>query len=353
MPVLSGVWVRADLHVPVRHLPPQGDQVAHAACVTGEPCCFEEQFTLNLSDYYYDYDNEPLRVLTTPSWMRSCLESVGMDGGKARATITILRNVLLETYSFSDLVRDSHNTNSSVDGRYSGKLGVHHVAVRAVDELEAILADSQMPGDQVSSYKFHYGLADTFRRLYDGHTYYTTPFAEWIIYRPVTLVPRLNATGGQEYVLKAMPHWEPGGLFPGWLTAGRYSAVHGMPVPDMSQHKGKVVLAVNGVPVAEYVQARADKMGQIKSASGRVNALLNFDAEPGTEFLSGAPPPLEDTEVYLFADGSTAEWGLTVEYTGSAQVRSIAVSFPNPPPPFSQSLTLPSILLSPLCSGLR
>jgi hypothetical protein len=281
---------------------------------------------LTLSDYYYDYEDAVPEVYTSPSWMRACLQSVAMDGDKARATVTIIRNILLETYSFSDLVRDSKNTNSSVEGRYAGSFQVHDIAVPAVEMLDAVLQASSLPDDdRVSSYSFHYGLAEIFRQLYDGHTQYSTPFADWGLYRVVTLIPELNSDGEQVYTLKAMPGWGEGGFGTGFFTPQRYELVHGVPIEGIAGKEGKRVLTVNGVPVEDYVQARADSLGGIKSASGRVNNLLNNDYVPGMEILAGRPPPESDIEVFEFADRTSAAWHVTVVYFGNATVRITTV----------------------------
>lgn len=296
-------------------------------CREAETCCFEDLvtrvFELEGGGYEEGYEEEgrwevAIRY-TTPSWMRTCLRSVKYSGSKATATATIIKNILRETYAFSDLVRDTHDTDSFVSGRYAGNFNVHHLRVPISASVDKVLQDSKLEGGHHhSAYDFHYGVAEIFHSLNDAHTSYETPFGDFALHRAVTLWPQLESNNKQVFVLKSLLDDFSAEV------AGIYRDVHGVEMPDISLYKGQVVTHVNGVPAAEYMQQRADAFGGIKSQGGRLNNLLNMESSYGGDIepLGDHPPPEVDEEVFRFEDGTEVTWKLTISYEGGAEVES-------------------------------
>ena len=96
-----------------------------------------------------------------------------------------------------------------------------------------------------------------------------------------------------------------------------YTEATGSPVPDVTQHVGKIVTAINGQPVEEYVKEAMDSRGFYKSPGGRLNGYLSATAT-GTLKIGGpgtwAQPDVDDTETYTFSDGTSETWAKIAVY---------------------------------------
>ena len=286
---------------------------AALACPPEEACCFAELTVDSTETAEFRF--------ATASWMRNCLRNVFVTSNQAQSTSMIIKNILRESYAFSDLVRDTHDTDAVIEGQYSGVFQVHHIQTRIADEVESVLASTQLPDGSHPAYDFHYGMADIFRRLNDAHTHYDTPFFQWSLLRVATLWPQSNSDGQQVFVLKSKitpPDSEY--YFVGEVVEHIYSDVHSIDMPNVADYEGRVVTHVNGIPAAAYMQQRADMMGGIKSPGGRLNALLNTESASNSEPMDTTPPPDMEEEVFTFEDGTSVSWKITVRFDGNATV---------------------------------
>eukprot|EP00873_Tetraselmis_striata_P012216 jgi/Tetstr1/432480/TSEL_021856.t1 len=252
-----------------------------------------------------------------PSWMRTCLSSVPVLGSVADATAALIRAGLSQSCALCGLAADSGA--AAAEAALAGAPTNGSVFPSRVDVLGAVdaaLAGSVMPGSPVgerqhSAFQLHYGLAAALHSLRDAHTHYLTPFYDWSLHRAVVLWPHLMPGGAQVYILVQAPEWT---YMPGGLNEAVYTAVHGLPPPQLEAYQGKIVTHVNGKPAGEHLQARADAAASMRDAGARLNFLLGHHA---AEVLDIYPPPPLDEEVFTFADGSQATWKLTVMQMGA------------------------------------
>mmetsp|Transcript_8874 Transcript_8874/g.25564 ORF Transcript_8874/g.25564 Transcript_8874/m.25564 type:complete len:1086 (+) Transcript_8874:110-3367(+) len=288
---------------------------AHDCAGIDDPCCLGE---LAHSD---GSGGTKHHRFTTPSWMRSCLSEVRIQSAIAATTAQVVQNNFNDMYAFTHLVENS--TNAAAELPVAAAV-VHPVAVDVAGMVQSALQSSKMAEDGLyhSAYAFHYGMASALRSLNDPNTAYVTPFGDWTLLRAVDVVPNSSMDGTVEYLLQAAPGWMEGTLAEGVLSPELYESIHGVAAADAKPFMGYAVTAVNGVPVEEHLQQRADALGEARSPANRLAYLVGAHRPAlGAESLASVPPPGVDEEVFSFSGGVTQTWKLTVRYSGAAQGR--------------------------------
>jgi hypothetical protein len=243
-----------------------------------DPCSFKDAVLLGRPVTSGGSYFMPLQSLS------ACMRSTKISRANIVWTLHNLLYGLAETYSFTDIARDSLGSVESNVCNFK----VHEVRVDLENDIRRELAqvNSLFDGkskeeidvllsEELPAYDFHKSLVILLNRLHDAHTAYSTPFTMYRVYAPVTFGSRLSADGsGQEIILRVNFSQEA----PLGKLVSAYRKVFGGAFPIGPERSFAVVSEINGMPALEFLKFLTSETGLLAASyqqqEQRMNAFI-------------------------------------------------------------------------------
>jgi len=255
--------------------------------------------------------------------LRACMLNTKITHANAIWTLHNLRYGVAESYSFTDLVKNTVASNQTNACNHR----VHPVSVDLVGEIKAQLREyknlfATMGPNETNAYlsqerpayAFHKRLLVLMNKLHDAHTLYSTPYTMFRVYSPINFGSVLDARSGQQQItLRAS--------FDSSDALGRlqlvYTRLFGS-FPISRSQIGSVITRINDMPAIDFIKFLTADEGLLAASyqqqEQRMNAyifstpLLVFG-----QVLSYLPD--FDSFRLTFADGTNAEVRLLGQFS--------------------------------------
>ncbi|XP_065177353.1 uncharacterized protein LOC135808136 [Sycon ciliatum] len=241
--------------------------------------------------------NQTVVAIAPPSWIKTCLSDIPLGKGEQIFTLEIMKNSLVNMYSYKDLVVDSSkaaNPDSQLSRRFS--FDQYNISV----DMDARLTAMELKPYK-DMFSFHSDLMLLFNELKDAHTTYSAPFTPLRIYLPVWFNTKLLLDSGKQIVVVS----EVDGRL-----AHLHNTIYGAPTPGLFSLEGKEIMMIDERPAMQVLREWAQSWPDFKSSSVRLNS---FMATRSLD-MSRHPLPASDTITLTMSDGTSVVIHYLVTY---------------------------------------
>jgi hypothetical protein len=256
--------------------------------------------------------------------MRKCLSRLEISHFDAIFTLHNLYYGIAETYSFTDIVTNTHR-NGETDGNVCG-YKIHKVEVDLIGALRTELREynRKLSGKSVEkvnrflelkrpAYEFHMSLVSLFNKLHDAHTFYSSPFEMFRVFFPINFGSRMSSDGRQIVTLRTSQDKQ----HPLGRLVEVYKQVFGS-WPIRPGYADSEILELNGLPAIDFLRQLVGEDGPLacmyQQTEQRLNAFV-FGAPILVLAQVISPLPVYDSLNLKFVDGREVRVNLLGQFS--------------------------------------